>query len=249
MGLFEFHKEISQHTLAIGTQNHYEVSKRYYKEFIKKYYNKSDVYLSQLNLKFITDFDQYILQNNTTNKINPCNNNTRMKYIERLRNVVNIAISNDWLEKDPFARFKVSYTLTKSEILSAEELQKLEEKEFAFNCLQVLKDLFLFSCYTGLAYIDPINLKPDNITMGIDKELRIRTSITKTSIPLNVPIIPKAADILKKYESDPILKELNRVLPCISNQRLNAYLKEVADFCGIKKLYPFTSLVIPLLQQ
>jgi len=238
MKLFDYHLEISSNTLAQSTIKAYKVTQRYYMKFLEKNFRKTDICLSQLNLKFIYDFEQFVHKKNITSK-NPCNHNAIIKHIVRLRKVVNLAIRNEWLEKDPFSKYKISYNPTNREFLTLQDLDAIENKEFSIQRLQIVKDLFIFSCYTGLAYVDVMNLKHENLCLGIDKKMWIKTTRTKTDIPVNLPILSKAADIIKRYEAMPFLMTNNHVLPNISNQKLNAYLKEIADICGITKPLTF----------
>jgi site-specific recombinase XerD len=125
------------------------------------------------------------------------------------------------------------------DFLTKEELEAIELKEFTIDRIQYVKDLFVFSCYTGLAYIDAMNLTPDNIIMGIDGYYWIKTRRQKTENPVNVPLLPKAKAIMEKYRGDKKAMVKGTLFPTISNQKLNSYLKEVADLCGITKNMTF----------
>jgi len=239
MSLFDYHNETEKNALASGTLKHYFVTKRYFQLFLKERMSLSDIYLSQLNYKFVTDFEQFIQQKNYLNDGQPCGKNTTMKHIERLRKVVNLAIKNEWLEKDPFVKFKVSFTNSKREYLTPDDLQKIERKEFNLNRLQQVKDLFVFSCYTGLAYSDTFNLTPQNLCVGIDGECWITTNRTKTNQAVRIPLLPKAMEIIEKYKSNIAVISNGKLLPTLSNQRLNSYLKEIGDICGITKPLTF----------
>jgi len=239
MGLFDYHEEISKETLAHSTIKHYRVSKRYFKFFLEKRMNLSDIFLTQLNYKFVSDFEVFIQQNNFLNEKQPCGKNAMMKHIVRLRRIINLAINNEWLEKDPFSKFKVSYLRTNREYLSGDDLSKIEEKQFDIPRLQQVKDLFIFSCYTGLAYVDTFNLTPNHVSLGIDGEHWITTFREKTDQPVRVPILPKAMEIIEKYKKSPEVVIKGKLLPTLSNQRLNSYLKEIADICGITKPLTF----------
>jgi len=238
MNLFDYHMNNCVHTLAAGTINHYIVTQKYFKEFLQKTMNKTDICLSQLNLKFITDFEQYIYQKNKDG-VRVCNRNAITKHIVRMRKIVNIAIQNEWLARDPFMKYKVSYVPTNRQFLSLEELQKIEKAEFSLPMLELVQDIFIFSCYTGLAYIDSTSLTNDNLGLGMDRELWIKTYRTKTDIPVNLPILPKAAVIIKKYENTTFLRLPNHVLPTLGNTVINTHLKIIAKLCGITKPLTF----------
>jgi site-specific recombinase XerD len=201
--------------------------------FIRYKYKKSDLFLEELKVSFLSDFEFYL---KTQEHIQ---HNTTMKYIQNFKKIVHLAQRNEWLQRDPFADFHCSFRKVDRNVLSSTELQLLEEKEFTFRRLQTVKDLFVFSCYTGLAYIDVMSLSPANIAMGIDGNYWIFTERHKTSEKVRVPLLPPAMKILEKYRNSPDVINRNAVLPHLSNQKLNAYLKEIADLCEIEKKLTF----------
>lgn len=140
-----------------------------------------------------------------------------------------MAIANEWLHKDPFARFKTKLEEVPREFLSADELERIENKEFEITRLDQVRDIFVFSCYTGLAYVDVANLTKDNIQIGIDGNKWIYTYRHKTKTKSNIPLLPKAKEIIEKYQDHPYTAGTNKLLPTLSNQKLNSYLKEIAD--------------------
>lgn len=214
-------------------------TQKYVKQFLKEKMKTSDLFLSQLNYKFLTDFEYFLLKHQPKDHHKPCGNNTVMKHIERLRKMVNIALKNEWLEKDPFAKFKKTFTKTNRECLTELELKTIEAKEFKIERLRFVKDLFVFSCYTGLAYIDVMQLTPRSITLGIDGETWLFTSRQKTDTNVKIPLLPKALEIIEEYKDHPKAKADETLFPVISNQKLNSYLKEIADLCGITKNLTF----------
>ncbi|WP_424001367.1 site-specific integrase [Maribacter sp. IgM3_T14_3] len=144
-----------------------------------------------------------------------------------------------WMLSDPFANFHAKFIKTERGFLSLLELQEIEKKNFTIPRLQLVRDLFVFSCYTSLSYIDAINLSADNIRIGIDGELWIYYNREKTTKPIHIPLLPKALDIIEKYKDNSKSIAQGRVFPKISNQKLNSYLKEIADVCGIEKNLTF----------
>jgi site-specific recombinase XerD len=125
------------------------------------------------------------------------------------------------------------------EFLTAQELQSIEDKDFTIERIAMVRDLFVFCCYTGLAYIDVMHLTPDHVIKGIDDKDWIKTSRQKTNVPVNVPILPKGLNILDKYKVHIRANSRGTLFPLISNQKVNSYLKEIADLCGIKKNLTF----------
>jgi site-specific recombinase XerD len=239
LNVIDYHNTEMKSTLEWGTQKNYYTTRKYVEMFLKKKLRTSDIYLSQLNYKFITDFEKFMKEYQPLDHHKPCGQNTVMKHIERLRKVVNLAIKNDWLEKDPFHKFSPHFIKSTREFLSAEELNTIEVKDFKIFRLQQVKDLFVFSCYTGLAYIDVMRLTTQNITIGIDGNYWLYTNRKKTEESVRVPLLPKALEIIEKYKKHPAVIQSGGILPRMSNQKLNSYLKEVADLSGIDKNLTF----------
>jgi site-specific recombinase XerD len=153
--------------------------------------------------------------------------------------MVNMAVIMDWLAKDPFAKYRQHFDKVERFYLTKEELSAIENKKFSIERLQTVKDLFLFSCYTGLAYIDTMNLTAGNIIKGIDGNDWLITSRQKTDTDVRVPLLPQAEELIKKYKDHPKAANHGTLFPVISNQKTNAYLKEIADLCNINKAITF----------
>lgn len=239
ISLFDYHNKKTENTLEWGTLKNYYTTKRYVQEFLKSKFNASDIYLSLLDYKFLADFERFMKTYVPKDQKLPCGQNTIMKHIERLRKVVNMSIKNDWLERDPFHKFKPVFLKTTRQFLTSDELSSIEQKYFKIERLEYAKDLFIFSCYTGLAYIDVFELTPQNITLGIDGGYWITTIRHKTDIPVRIPLLSKPLEIIEKYKTNPRVIAAGKLLPVYSNQKLNAYLKEIADLCGIEKPLTF----------
>jgi integrase/recombinase XerD len=127
-----------------------------------------------------------------------------MKHIERLRKMVGLAYKMEWIDKDPFIKFEAKYERKERTFLTLEEeLQSIENKAFGISRLQLIKDLFVFSCYTGLSYGDVMNLTSDNLCVGIDRKQWINSHTQKTSIPVKIPLLSKALEIIAKYKEHP----------------------------------------------
>ena len=151
-----------------------------------------------------------------------------------------MARNNGWLIGDPFAHNKIKLEKVDRGYLTKEEIRRMAEKEFVCKRLEQVRDIFLFSCFTGLAYIDAKALTEDDIRPGFDDRLWIMTKRVKTNTDVRVPLLDFPLSILQKYKGKQAFK---RVLPVLSNQKMNAYLKEIADVCGIQKNLTFASLV------
>lgn len=192
--------------------------------FIKWKFKKSDYPLEELSLQFLDDFEYYLRTEKKQEQI------TINKTIQRLRTPIKQAISEGYLDKDPFVFYK-SKTVRKEVIfLTTEELQKLEQAVFQQKRLSIIQDLFIFCCYTGLAYTEMFYLEKKNLQLGFDGMDWIQMKREKTQRQISIPILPKAQEIIQKYSS-----KNNRIFPPISNQKFNSYLKEIADLVGIEK--------------
>ena len=234
MDAFDFHMEHAKLKLAPGTCKNFLATQRIFKTFIKTSYKKGDVLLCELSFKFLKDFEFFIYKRNEVTERTICHNSIT-KHIVRLRKIIRMAVENEWMVKDPFSAYRVSYHKTHRKYLTQDELIAIEEKHFRIRRLDKIKDLFLFSCYTGLAYIDAQNLTKDNLSFGIDGELWIKTKRAKTDAEVSVPLLPTAKKIIMKYQEDAVVKQTGKLLPSITNIKLNAYLKEVAELCGINQ--------------
>lgn len=235
----EYHKQVATTKLAPGTMKNYYTTESYLKKFLKYQYRKNDITLDELNYKFILDFENFLITYESTDHHKSLNNNGAMKHIERLRKLVNMAVMMDWLDKDPFSKYKLHFEKVERGYLTKEELNVLSKKTFKIERLQAVLDMFLFSCYTGLAYIDIFNLSQDNIIKGIDGHDWLKTNRQKTNTLVSVPLLPEAVHLIKKYNDHPVSVGKGRLFPVISNQRMNGYLKEIAEICGIDKNFTF----------
>jgi site-specific recombinase XerD len=239
LNLIEYHNTELKHTLEWGTLKNYFTTQAYVKEFLKKRLKASDIFLSQLKYKFISDFEYFLRQHKPEDHQKPMGNNTVMKHIERLRKMINLAMRMEWIDKDPFAAYQLKFEKVERDFLTQEELTAIEDRNFKIDRLRWVRDLFVFSCYTGLAYIDVMRLTSGNITIGIDGEHWLITKRKKTSNIVRVPLLPQALEIIDKYKGDVRASVKGTLFPVISNQKLNTYLKEIADLCDINKNLTF----------
>lgn len=236
--LIDYHNTQMSEALSYGTLKNYFTTQKYIKLFFTKK-KIQDIHLSQLTFRFLIDFEKFLRTYIPKDHQKKMENNTVMKHIQRLRKMVTLAYKMEWIEKDPFIKFKPTYIKNEREFLREDELQDIIEKEFDIERLNLVKDLFVFSCYTGLSYIDVMNLNEDNIAIGIDGGRWIVTNRQKTHNKVKIPILETAEELLKKYKGHIKTQRTKTLFPNISNQKLNAYLKEIADICGIKKNLTF----------
>jgi site-specific recombinase XerD len=226
-------KELVGKEFSINTYKKYETALSHTKEFLKYQYKLNDISIKQVDIAFINDFDFYL--RNTKN----CNNNSTIKYIRNFGKIVKQCYVNGWIEKDPFLNYKGKVKEIERTYLSENEIESLINKEFRIKRLELVRDMFVFSCFTGLAYIDVYNLTKSNIIIGIDGEKWISTHRQKTESASKIPILPVTQMIIDKYKNHPQSNNGERLLPILSNQKMNAYLKELADICEIDKELTF----------
>ena len=150
-----------------------------------------------------------------------------------------LALKNEWILRDPFMRFKMSLNEVVKEYLTKEELEAITEKELEIDRLDQIRDVFIFCCYTGLAYADVQRLTHEDISIGLDGEYWVFIQRKKTGVESNIPLLPAAARLIEKYKDHPVAISNGRVLPVLSNQKINSYLKEIGDLCGINKNITF----------
>lgn len=231
--IFEEHnrkmKELIGLEYAPGTHERYVTSLKHTKEFLEWKYNTQDIAIEKIDHAFITEYEFYLRSERK------CANNTAVKYIKNFHKIINQCLANGWLDKDPFANYKSKVKEVIREFLDEKEISDIINKNLHIERLEVVRDIFIFSCYTGLAYIDVKQLTPDHIAMGIDGEKWIFKNRQKTDTTSKIPLLPVALDIIKKYENHPLCVNQNRLLPIMSNQRMNSYLKEIATLCNINK--------------
>lgn len=237
--LIAYHNGNMIHVLKAGTMKNYYTTERYLQKFLWKKKRVKDIFLKQLNFRFITDFEHYLRTYKNSKKQLMLSNNGVMKHLERFKKMINLAIKLEWMYKNPFSQFQLKYDKYDRAYLNERELKLLETTEFTSERLQKIKDCFVFSCYTGLSYIDVKELTENNIVKGLDNTNWIYTKREKTDEPVKVPILPKAWTILEKYKAKEELDVKTNLLPISSNQKTNAYLKEIIKDCGIHKNISF----------
>ena len=214
---------------APATVTRYETTLKHTLEFMQWKYKINDIRVKQIDHRFVSEFDFYL------RSVRKCNNNSALKYIKNFGKVVRICLASGWITVNPFLNYKIKIKKVDRPFLTKEELETMELKTFVSDRLGLVRDIFLFSCYTGLAYIDVQKLRRSEIVKGHDGEQWIFTNRQKTESASRIPLMPYALTVIEKYRDHPICNLENRLLPILSNQKMNAYLKEIADLCAITK--------------
>ena len=218
---------------APATLKNFKTCLAHLKEFLWKFHKKSDIDIQKLEPSFLNDFDFFL---RTKPNIN---NNSAVKYTKNLSKILKLCYQNNWIEKDLVIFYKGKFQEVNVNFLTEEEIKTIKNKDFIGSGLNIVRDIFIFSCYTGLAYIDIFNLTKEQITIGVDGNLWIITNRQKTGINSNIPLLPIAEEIIKKYENHPLVSNSGKLLPVYSNQKVNEYLKTIADNCNINKKLTF----------
>lgn len=233
VGLYREHNDQCRQLIGIdytkSTIDKFETSLSHLTEFMKQKYGQEDIPLTEIDNKYVKDFEVYL------KAVKGCQHNSSIKHLKNLKKIVRIALANDWMKKDPFYNIKFSYVNPGIEFLTREELEILIKKDFAIPRLAQVRDVFVFAAFTGLAFIDLKQLNAGHIIKDNKDNLWIRKDRQKTGVACNIPLLPIPAGILKKYESHPECIKNEVLLPVMSNQKMNAYLAEIADLCGITK--------------
>lgn len=226
-------KELVGTEYASGTLERYETSLKHTKDFILWKYKVNDIEINKIDHAFVTEYEFYL------RTVRKCANNTAVKYIKNFNKIIKICLANHWIERNPFANYKSKVKEVERVFLSEDEIQEIINKDLGNDRLTLVRDIFLFSCFTGLAYIDVKNLTKAHISIGIDGEKWIFTHRQKTESASKIPILPVTQIIIDKYENHPQAINTDRLLPILSNQKMNAYLKEIATICKINKELTF----------
>ena len=231
--IFKEHNErtdlLAGKDISVSTAKRYWTCYDHVKQFIEEEYHLEDFKLRDIDYKFITKFEFFL------KTVRNCNHNSSLKYINNFKKIIRIALANQWMDRDPFYNYKVQFEAVEREFLTAGDVEKLYTKELHFDRLKIVRDMFVFSCYTGLAYSDVEKLSKSDITIGIDGKQWINIKRTKTNTRSSIPLLPIAKDILNRYAYHPEVVRSDKLIPVFSNQKSNAYLKEIAMLCGITK--------------
>jgi len=226
-------KELVGKEYAPGTLERYKTSLSHTIEFLEWKYKISDIEINKIDYAFVTDYEFFL------RSVRNCANNTAVKYIKNFNKIIKLCLANDWMDKNPFANYKSKVKEVERVYLSEEEIQSIINKDFKNERLSLVRNIFLFSCFTGLAYIDVKNLTKSHICIGIDGDKWIFTHRQKTETASKIPVLPVTQMIINKYADHPQSVNEEKLLPILSNQKMNAYLKEIAAVCEIEKELTF----------
>lgn len=233
MEVFQEHNEkcraLSGIDFAPTTVQRYESLFRITSEFLRTKYGQDDFYLDDLPEQLVEDYEFYMKTDRR------CAHNTVMKNLKNFKKIIRIAMTNGWLENDPFREKHIHMEQVERAFLEKHEFLHVLEKQIDIPRIRQVRDIFCFCCLTGLAFTDVQQLKPEHIVKDINGMDWIRKARQKTRNMCNIPLLDAARKILERYNDNPYCQAHGVLLPVCSNQKMNAYLKELADICGIRK--------------
>lgn len=223
-------KDFAPATIIKYTNTHLRL-----KQFIKFKYHRSDMFLYELNFQFMSGFESFLKQkfNNSTN--------TCYKHYQRFTRIIHKAMHKGYIDKYPFENYKIKLQKKKIQYLTQEEIDRIDHANFEVERLNVIKDIFVFCIYTGLAFAEVESLTPEHVIKGMDGELWLNIHRKKTKKDYQVPLLPRALEILEKYKNHPFCLKKGKCLAVPSNVKFNAYLKEIGDIAGIPKNKPLVT--------
>ncbi len=202
---------------------------KYLSVLIQQKFGKEDINLNEIDSEFVRDFEMFLKVERG------CQQNTVIRYMKCFKKIINLAIANEWMTRNPFAGIKFQAKEVIKEVLTKEEIERIMVKQFEMPHLEYVRDVFIFCVFSGLAYIDVNNLRAEHITKDNNGDIWIRKAREKTENMCNIPLLKIPQAILEKYKDHPIRQKTGALLPVTSNQKMNSYLKEIATRCDIKK--------------
>ncbi len=211
------------------TIRRYDSCLKYLMETVSRQYGKDEILLSEVNGELVRNFEHFLKAERG------CAQNTVIRYMKCFKKIVNLAIANEWMHRNPFAGIKFQEQVVNKDFLTQEEVTKLIQTDFGIEKLNVVRDIFAFQIFTGLAYVDVLNLRPEHISSEASGKMWIRKARQKTDNMCNIPLLQLPQMILDKYAVHPQCTSKGVLLPVFHNQTMNVYLKQIATLCGITK--------------
>lgn len=222
-------KEVGVRITQLTSNKYYRLC-RYLREYTKQECKKDDIRLSAVSYGYLDGFNTYL---QTAHR---CHHNGVINILDCLRNFMLYCLRNEWIEKNPFKNYKLKEVAPpQKEHLSKKEIELLMEKQMPNLLLENVRDIFVFCCLTGLAFADVKELKREHLTTDEQGNMWIRKPREKTAVMSTIPLLKQPKAILQKYAFDLHCMESGKLLPVPSNQKMNAYMSEIATICGLNK--------------
>ena len=230
-----FRKQVNKGDRAKGSLEKYERMRDVISEYLKLNLKVKDIEFDKITRKFVFEFDDFLRFERKHGNKKGLANNTTVKYIRNISVMINHSVKRGLINNNPFSVYDGKLEELETTFLTIKELRRIENKVLTNYRLDVVRDIFLFSCYTSYAPIDIKNLRRGNCILDEDCDSWLETRRQKTGIRTNVLAIPPLKRIIEKYKNNPECENDNRLIPDRSNSNVNAYLKEIADLCSIDK--------------
>jgi integrase len=229
--LYTEHNQKMKESIGKGneasTLKRHEISMNHVIKFLQYKYSRNDILLKEITPEFIREYEHYM------RTVKNCAKNTTNKYIRNMGKILNEAEQKGIIKKSPLSGLKFHNQEIEKVFLTDTELDAVLKKTFVTDRLTHIRDVFVFCCFTGLAFVDVKQLRREDLTVDSTGEIVIRKKRQKSGVPQHVPLLQIARQILDKYKDFPLPN--GQVLPVPTNQKMNEYLKEIADVCGITK--------------
>lgn len=229
----DFEKLVTNGQSSFRTLQKFRTVKQDVGAYLRYKYHVNDIEVDKIDYLFIKGLEIYY------KTVKGCVHSSAMQYLKKVKKIVQHCVFSGWLARSPFVGIKISEGESERTFLTDDELKRIIELRTPIYRLELVRDMFLFSCYTGIAYCDMAGLNSTNIAAGVDGKKWISVTRTKTKTAARIPLLPVALNVLSKYENHPLTRDSGRLLPIMSNQKMNSYLKEIADKCGILKELTF----------
>lgn len=230
--LLEYYRKIWEGKLSNGSFKNYKTTIAYLKMFLEIKYPSKDIYLSQLNTEFVTEFEYYI-RHHSIKDHDPCLGNGVAKHIQRVKRMMNWAVELGWIKSNPFSKYSCPVKKSKRKKLDIQQLVTLEQKLYNDPALQFVKDLFLFSCYTGFAFADVMQLRKNHFEWDTNDIVWCKVYRQKSDVLSPVPLLKDAATIINAYKDHPDVIGSDTIFPEVTNQYVNRRLKMMQEICEI----------------
>ncbi len=237
--LIKYHRENDLEKLSPGTVKNYPSTEKYIKRYILKEYKSLDFNLKKVDYTFVIGFENYLRNCPPLRKSQPLSNNGIMKHMERFQKLTNLALKHGWIKNNPFSLHQLKFEEFDSPFLEQCEIDAIMSLTSDKESVRSVRDVFIFSCYTGLCYAEVKHLKGKNIVTGVDGEKWIMIRRQKTKVPVKVPLLDEAKEILALYKDYPFENNESKLLPVLSSQKTNKYLKVIANMCNVDKRLTF----------
>lgn len=236
--LFEYHNILESKNLSHSSNVQYGITLRHLQNFIRIKYRVSDYDINAIDKAFVQEFFAYLQGFRRMDDKKLCTINGALKHIQRFRKVMNIALQNEWINRNPVCLLHAKKDKVEKGFLTDKEIKAVESVTLKPH-LAIVRDIFIFAVYTGVAYVDALNLTNQNITTGIDNSLWLNYHRQKTGIRVALPLLEPAQYILMRYDCYNTHKPSSRLFPITKNQVVNRYLKLIAAKAGVNKQITF----------